>query len=127
MYRKLIAVLSLILFIGMMIPQGIAEKEEQVQEESNPFFNYMKFAHVTIRGSGREFVLGQIFVFGFGKASIMRIRLYDDAIIEFNKLDASDRIVLEGSQTITLWGFYGYYSHTNQININGVAMVAFWQ
>ena len=90
------------------------------------FFNYIKFAHVSIQGSGREFVLGQVFVLGFGKATLMRIRLNDDALIEINKLDASDKIVLEGSQTVTLWGFYGYYSHTNTITINGIARVAFW-
>ena len=125
MNRKIIALFSLLLFIGMMIPQGIAE-EEEIQEVSNPFFNYMQFAHVSIKGSGRDFILGQIFVFGFGKASIMRFRLNEDAIVEISKLDASDRIVIEGGQTITLWGYYGYFTNMNQINLNGVAMVAFW-
>ena len=123
MKRKIITIVSLLLFIGMMVPQGLAQEE---QETNNPFFNYIKFAHVSIQGSGREFVLGQVFVLGFGKATLMRIRLNDDALVEINKLDASDRIVLEGSQTVTLWGFYGYYTHTNTITINGVAMVAFW-
>jgi hypothetical protein len=123
MNRKIIATVSILLFIGIMFPQGLALEEK---EEDNPFFNYIKFAHVSIQGSGREFVLGRVFLFGFGKASVMRVRLYDDAIIKIDKLDSSDSIVLEGSQTITLWGFYGYYTHVNKININGVAMVAFW-
>lgn len=125
MKKKLLTFVCVLLFISLCIPVQASIEEKSMD---NPFFNNMKFAHVNIQGSGREYMLGNIFIFGFGKASIMRINLYDDAQIEISELDGFDKVALEGSYTITLWGYYGFYKHTNAgITINGVAMVAFWK
>ncbi len=118
-------VVCVLLFLFLSVPVEASEAQEQI---NNPFFNSMKFAHVSIKGSGKEYMLGSVFLLGFGKASIMRLNLYDNALIEISELDGADKIVLEGSYTVTLWGFYGFYKHTNNgITINGVSLVAFWK
>ena len=119
------ALSCVMLFLFLSIPVNANETQEQLD---NPFFNGMKFAHVSIEGAGEEFMLGTLFFLGFGKATIIRLNLYDNALIEISELDGADQIVLEGSYTVTLWGFYGFYKHTNEgITINGVSLVAFWK
>jgi hypothetical protein len=101
----------------------------QAQETTEGiFFDRMSMAHVSIQGSGKEFMIRESFTFGFGRCLFMRVTLEEDGHIHINKfLNISDVIDLDGSHVIYLIGFFGYYSHINKININGVAAQAIWK
>ena len=101
----------------------------QAQEyDGFPIINKMTLAHVSIKGSGTEFMIMSNFMFGFGRSFFIRLDLEQSSHMEINKiLHKSDVIVLDGSYVITLIGFIGYFRHAHRININGIALLAFWK
>jgi len=123
MKKKIFAISCVTLFLLIGVPN--VQAQETIE---TPIFNNMTMAHVTIKGSGDTFVMAGTFILGFGKCSFMRITLEDDGHVEINKfLDSSNVTVLDGSRVVTLFGFFGYYRHTDEINLDGVALLAFWK
>ena len=123
MNKKIISIFCVTLFILIAVPNFQAQETTETS-----LFNYMAGAHVNIKGSGTTFILAGSFILGIGRCSFMRLKLEEDAHVEINKfLNSSDVIILDGSHTVTLFGYYGYYRDVNEINLNGLAYLAFWK
>ena len=123
MKRKLYTLLIISLFLITGLPIA------QVQGESKtPTINKMSLAHISIKGSGTEFMIMANFMFGFGKSFFIRLNLEKNSHIEINKfLHSKDTITLEGDHIITLIGFCGYFRQANRIVVNGIAFRIFWK
>jgi hypothetical protein len=122
MKKKIFAIFCLLLFLLM------GSYNIQAQETMKaPRFNKMSLAHVSITGSGTEFILGSSFFWGFGNCVLMRVNLEEDGHVEINKfLDPSDVTILDGSYVVYLIGFFGYFRHANKIFLEGVALQVIW-
>lgn len=122
MGRKIFGIFVCMLFLLLVIP--ICHS----QEVGNPnAIDTESFVHVVITGTGKVFLLGSNFIAGIGTCVALIVNLESDGHIEINKLfDPSDTIELEGSNTILLIGFIGYYRHVSGINLNGASVLAVW-
>ena len=123
MKKKLIAISCMMLMLIIGLPTI------QAQETTDGiFFDRMSLAHVSIQGSGNEFMISDHFNLGIGRCAFMRIALNEDGHVEINKfLDSSNITILDGSHVVYLIGFFGYHQHTTTFNINGVAILAIWR
>ena len=123
MKKKIIIISCLMLMLTIGLPIVQAEEEPE-----GLIFDRMTLAHVSIQGTGREFMIGDSFTLGFGRCLFMRVAVNDDGHIHINKfLDPTNVTDFDGSHVIYLIGFFGYYNHGNIININGVAGQAIWK
>jgi hypothetical protein len=112
-----------------MLILNISFSNIQAEEPDDmPIKNKRTLAHVSIKGSGTEFMIMSNFMFGLGRSFFIRLDLEQNSHIEINKiLHRSDVIVLDGSHVITLIGFMGYFRQAHRININGIAILAIWK
>ena len=122
MNKKILSIFCVTLCILIAVPNFQAQETIETS-----LLNNMAGAHVTITGSGTVFILAGSFTFGVGRGGFMRFKLEEDAHVEINKiLDPSNVTILDGSHTVTLFGFLGYYRHIDDINANGLVLLAFW-
>jgi len=122
MKTKIVGILVVTLFILIAVPNFQAQETIETS-----LLNYMAVAHVTITGSGTAFIFAGSFIFGVGRSSFMRLKLEEDAHVEINKfLDPLNITILDGSHTVTLFRYFGYYRDVDGINANGLALLAFW-
>jgi hypothetical protein len=116
----------MLLTIITSIPAITAEEKIETQ---TTIFDSMNIAHIKIDGSGSSKILASSFVLGFGRCGYMRFKLDESSHIEINKfLDQSDKIILDGSYIITIFGFIGFYKETDiDITLNGFSTLVFWR
>jgi hypothetical protein len=124
--KKILSFACILIFILSAIPIVNAE---ETNEAPLPLFDKMSLAHIKIDGSGSSFIIAGEFILGFGRCAYMRFKLEEESHIEINKfLDQSNIITLDGSHTVTIFGFVGYYKETDtDITINGFATLVYWR
>jgi hypothetical protein len=127
MKKKIFSISCMMLFIFITTIPTIYAEESSITP--TPIFNRMSVAHIKIEGNGTSFIFGGEFVLGFGRCAYMRFKLDDSSHIEINKfLDTSNKVILDGSHVITIFGFIGYYRETTEdITLNGFATLVFWR
>ena len=127
MKKKIFSISCMILFIiTIIIPTIYAE---ETSETPTPLFNSMTVAHIKIEGNGTSIIVASEFVLGFGRSAYMRFKLDETSHIEINKfLDTSNKVILDGSYVITIFGFIGYYQEASEeITLNGFTTLVFWR
>ena len=127
MKKKIFSISIMMLFIIITTIPTIYAEETSITP--TPLFNRMTVAHIKIEGNGTSFIIASEFVFGFGRCAYMRFKLDQTSHIEINKfLDTSNKIILDDSHVITIFGFIGYYRETTEdITLNGFSTLVFWR
>lgn len=101
---------------------------QETLEIPTPIFNKMAIAHVEIDGEGSSIIIASKFVFGFGRCAFMRIKLDDSGHIEIYKpQDETNHTVLDGNHVVIIFGFFGYYENTDDIELDGFAALVYWK
>jgi hypothetical protein len=127
MKKKIFSISCMMLFIVIATLPTIYAEESSITPA--PIFNRMSIAHIKIEGYGTSFIIASEFVLGFGRCAYMRFKLDDSSHIEINRfLDPSNKVILDGSYVITIFGFIGYYQEASEeITLNGFTTLVFWR
>jgi hypothetical protein len=119
MIKKIIIPIIFLILIPAISPIALASDFKEESEFSN-----MTLCHIKIQGEGEILTIGPHFVLGIGTSTYFKVELESGTVEIKNLIDSSDIVLLDGSQNIRIFGFFGYFN--SQIKINGFALLTTW-